>query len=91
MKPHDRRIDAKLYPSYRHFIILISQHMTTDIMAPPTISYIRSRKCKIGLKIRLRLYLLKIRLDICDFQALHILKMSEVFSPLLQSPGNEND
>lgn len=48
----DRRKDAELIPARFHLIVLVSQHMTADIMTPPSITDVGCRAGKIGLEIQ---------------------------------------
>ena len=52
VKAHNRRINPKLGPSCRQFIILIALHMSADVMAPPAIADIGCHSRKMRLKIK---------------------------------------
>ena len=52
MKTHDRRKDPVLCPAGGHLVILISKHMSADIMAPPSITDVGGCGCKVWLKIK---------------------------------------
>ena len=52
VETHNRRINSVLRPACFHFIILIPQHVTADIMAPPAVTYIGRSSRKIWLEIQ---------------------------------------